>query len=108
MSEIATGPIKYAVVNITAAASNVIIAAVASRKIRILGWSLVSLLANTLTWEDEDAVKLVGPCSLGATGDWTAPYTPAGWQETPVGKGLNLLASAADQVGGVVIYQEVK
>jgi len=106
MSSGKTGPVKYANINVSAATSNEIVAAVAEKQIRVLGMFVYAASAVTVTVEDEDGTDLIGPTALGDSGSgWVLPPHELGHQEAPTGKALHLLLSAAVQVGGCVIYQ---
>ena len=102
-----TGPLKFANVDESAAASTAIIAAVTGKKIRILGLVLVAAGAVDVTIEDEDGGNLIGLMSLAANGSVVLPVSGVGYQETPAGKALHLLLGGAVQVGGSIDYQEI-
>jgi len=102
------GPIKYANIDENTAASNAIVALVASRGIRILAFCAIAAADVTVTLEDEDGANLIGPMDLPANGGVVLPFNGIGWQETPSGKALHLLLGDAVQVGGSITYQEVQ
>ena len=104
----AAGAIKFAAISESTAATNEIVAAVTSRKIRILGLFLMAADTNTLTIEDEDGNDLIGPVTVDPNGGFVLPPNGLGWQETPLTKALHLLQSAANQVGGSITYQEIQ
>jgi len=104
----ATGPIKYAVINQSAAASNEIVAAVTNRNIRIIGITLVAAGAVSVTIEDEDGVDLIGLIALAANQHYVLPVHGLGYQQTARGKALHMLLGGAVQVGGSITYQEAE
>jgi len=104
----AAGAIKHANVNENTAASNSIVAAVTDRSIRILSIALIAASDVTVTLEDEDGTDLIGPMAIPGNGGFVLPFNVGGWQQTPEGKALHLLLSAANQVGGSITYQEIK
>lgn len=109
MASGATGPVKYAVVNTSTAASNEIVAAVSGKKLRILGLVLLSAGAVDITIEDEDGTDLIGLLPVAAADSaLVLPVCELGYQETPAGKALHMLLSGAVQTGGSVVYQEIE
>lgn len=105
----AAGPVHYANVNENTAASNEIVAAVAGKRIRILGGLLVAAGAVTATIEDEDGNDLIGPCSMINGTPIPLAALGLGYQETAaVNKALHLLLSAGTQVGGSITYQLIQ
>jgi hypothetical protein len=95
-------------VDVNTAASNVLVAAQGTgKKIRVLYFFLVSVTANTITFEDTDGTNLTGAMALGANGGISGTAAPWGIFETPANKGLNLLLTGATQVGGILHYQVI-
>jgi len=90
--------------NKSAIADNEVVAAVSGKKIRVLGWQLVVVTANTLTWKS-DAVAISSAYPLQA-GVWE-PLLPFQQYETVAGEALNLALSGATQVIGDVWYELV-
>lgn len=77
------------------------------RELWVLAFLFTSTAENSIALEDEDGNVLVGPCPTAATGGIVAPYNPVGWCRVPAGKDLYMDNSAADSVGGVVVYAYV-
>lgn len=103
----ATGGVRHAVINESAAASTEIVAAVAGKKLRVLSLFLIAAAAVNATIEDEDGTDLIGLIPLGDNGGFVLNHNPCGWQEAPAGKALHLLLGGAIQVGGCITYQEI-
>lgn len=95
---------KYAPIEASAAESNVIVAAVAGHKIRVLHFSFVVVAAVTATWEDSDGTNLTGGLPCFVNGGMADQAGGLGLFETGAGKGLNLLLSDAVAVGGALTY----
>ena len=103
----ANGPIKFAAISETTAASNEIVAAVTGKRIRILGIVLSAADAVTATIEDEDGNDLIGPLDITADAPIVLPVSGIGYQQTPATKALHLLLGGAVAVGGCITYQEI-
>ncbi len=106
--------VKYAVVNATASGDNTVIAAVAGKKLRVVGYSTASAGTVTVKWKSGASVDLSGPMPMVAAGSgqgvlgsgtYMAEY---GVLETDVGLALVLNLSAAVVVGGHLVYREVQ
>lgn len=99
---------KYAVINDSSSGDNTIIAAVASRKIRVLAAVLVAAGDVTVRFESgASGTALTGVMDLTTNSGFTLPYNPAGWFETAVNTLLNIELSAAVAVAGSITYIEV-
>lgn len=99
---------KYAIIDAAASGDNTLVAAVASKKIRVLAALLVSTGAVTTRFEDgPGGTARSGQMSLVANSGFTLPFNPAGWLETSVNTLLNLELSAAVSVDGMLVYTEV-
>ena len=94
----------FVAVNTSAAADNaIVVAPVSSLRIVVLGFSLVSTGANTVTWLT-NAVGISGPVDLGALGVWGVGTGIAPVLACAAGQALNLRLSAATKVAGFVVY----
>ncbi len=100
---------QYAVIAAAGAGDNTLVAAVATKKIRVLSAVLVaSGGANIVRFESDAAgTALSGLMDLGADGQLVLPLNGFGWLETVAGELLNLELSAATLVAGVLVYEEV-
>lgn len=103
--------VKNAIVEISAASgAQQIVAGVSGKKIRLLGFFLVSDTAVTATFQDDEAtpVKLTGGMPLAATGGVGYAAPTGTWiGETTAAADLDLNLGAAATVGGTVVYVEV-
>jgi hypothetical protein len=95
--------VAFAVISCAAIADNQIVAANATRKIRVLAYHLHSTSANILTWKSATTAKS-GAMALPANGQLQPSYCPFGLFETAVNQALNLACSAATQVSGAITY----
>lgn len=99
---------KYAVIDDATSGNNTIVAAVGSRKIRVLSAFMIS--AGTVNARFESAAggtAMSGQMNLIANSGFVLPFNPAGWFETGVNVLLNLELSAAISVDGSITYIEV-
>ncbi len=97
--------LQYASVDAAVSGDNTLVAAVASRKIRVLSVFLVASGAVTIRFESTaDGAKLTGQMSAGANGNITMPFNPEGWFETVAGELLNMELGGATSVDGCLTY----
>ena len=94
--------ILFAVINI--ASDSEIVAAVAGRKIRVLGYALVGAAAETVTFES-DGTAISGVMSFGANGGISyAGGFGAPAFETAAGESLDIDLGATASVDGHLTY----
>jgi hypothetical protein len=102
--------IKRAVINASSSGDNTVVAAVASKKIKVIGALLVASGDVDVRFEDgAGGSALTGVMSLAADGNgFVLPQAFPGfhWFETSVNTLLNLELSAAVQVSGCLVYYE--
>lgn len=99
---------KFAIIDAATSGDNTIIAAVASKKIRVLACFMVASAAVTTRFESGAAgTALTGQMNLAANGGFVLPFNPAGWFETASNTLLNLELSGATSVDGSIVYVEV-
>jgi hypothetical protein len=104
---------KFANISAASSGDNTLVAAVTSKKIRILSLFLMSAgTVNAYIRDDSGTpVNLMGDATnkfvLEATAGFVLPFSPIGWQETTSGEGLQLNLSAAIAVVGSIAYVEV-
>ena len=99
---------KFARINGSTSGDNTLVAAVASKKIRVLSLSIIA--AGTVTVNFQTAVAgayLAGPYPLIANTGMVLPFSPYGHFETVAGDLLNMELNAAIAVGGQLVYVEV-
>lgn len=113
--------VKSAIIEATVGAGSVnttIVAAVAGKKIRVLGYVLVVGAAGMKPkwFSAAGGTAKIGALPLGANGGVSAPVVDSdlsnprgvgGWFETVAGEALVLNTQAAGDVGGHVLYQEI-
>ncbi len=98
---------KFAVINRnTTGNGTAVVAAVTSKKIRVLRFSFVHAGAVTVKWQS-GTTDISGPMVFDAAGGMVEPFSPYGICETASGLALNLNLSAAVQVGGTLQYVEI-
>lgn len=108
----AVGPVKFARFTVNAAAANEIVAAVANKKIRVLGMVIANNAAAAdvvVTVQDDTSspVIMIGPMLLPAGNNIVMPTNGIGYGETSKGKALDLLSDGTEVVAGCVAYQLV-
>lgn len=99
---------KYAKIDAATSGDNTLVAAVASRKIRVL--ALFVITAGTVTVRFESGAggtPLTGQMELTAQSGFVLPFSPVGWFETASNTLLNLELSAAISADGCLVYIEV-
>lgn len=94
----------------TAASGNTtIVAAVTSRIIRVYSVTLISAGSVIVKFQDgTGGTDLTGPLTLSTSTGFAPGWNPVGHFQTSSGTLLNINLSAAIQVGGWLIYGEIK
>lgn len=103
---------KFAKGNIAASQTDSsIVAAVASKKIRVLcAYAVAGGTATNLTFNSKPAGAGTAISALlanGANGGEILPFSPVGWFETVAGEGLTVTTAAGSTTGLGVVYVEV-
>ena len=99
---------KYAAVTASASGATTVIAAVASKKLRILGGFLVCTSAVTVKFQSHTTTATAtGTMPFGVNGGIAIPFSPVGWFETVAGEALDISLGGAVAVGGEIVYVEV-
>lgn len=100
---------KFAAIAASSSGNNTIVAAVTSKKIRVLAYNLIGNGAvNAKFQTGAGGTDLTGLKYIAAAGGGIcAPYCSVGWFETASGALLNLNLSGAVAVGGEIVYVEV-
>lgn len=99
---------KFAAIAASTSGNNTLVAAVTSKKIRVLAIELMANAAvNGKFQTGADGTDITGLHYLAANGGFVLPFNPIGWFETAAGALLNLNLSAAIAVGGSLVYIEV-
>lgn len=97
----------FAKIDAASAGDNTLVAADATKKIRVLSLFLVNGHTATQTVRFESAAggtALTGQMILGANGGFVLPYNPNGWFETAANELLNLELAGATTVDGSLSY----
>lgn len=99
---------KFAAIDAATSGNNTLVAAVSSKKIRVLALFLVSAGTVNARFESgADGTALSGQMNLVANSGFVLPYNPVGWFETASNTLLNLELSAAISCDGSLTYVEV-
>lgn len=99
---------KFAIIDAATSGDNTLVAAVTSKKIRVLSLVMVASGAVNVRFESgASGTALSGQMNLAANGGFTLPFNPLGWFETASGTLLNLELSGATSVDGMLTYVEV-
>lgn len=99
---------KFAIIDAATSGDNTLVAAVASKKIRVIGGFLVAAgTVNTRFESGASGTALTGQSNLVANTGFVLPFNPVGWFETASNTLLNLELSAAISVDGCLVYVEV-
>lgn len=97
---------KFKMINATLLGSNIVIAAVPTKKIRVLQYSLVCQTAVSIYFE-YSGVFLTGIMAFANNGGISSPFSPVGLFETGIGFSLLINLSVVNVVGGHLVYIEV-
>lgn len=99
---------KFAVISASSSGNNTIVAAVTSKKIRVLGYVLVANGAVNVKFQSAaGGTDKTGLLYLAANGGVASNFSPVGLFETVAGELLNLNLSGAVAVGGHLVYVEI-
>lgn len=99
---------KFAKIAASSSGDNTLVAAVTSKKIRVLAYNFSCAgTVNAKFQSGAAGTDLTGLKYGVANSGIVAPFNPAGWFETAAGTLLNLNLSAATAVGGELVYIEV-
>lgn len=95
----------FAAIAASGSGNNTIVAAVTSKKIRVLALSMMASAAvNGKFQSGAGGTDISGLYYMAANGGIILPFNPAGWFETASGVLLNLNLSSANAVGGSLTY----
>ena len=101
---------KFAVISASASGNNALVAAVASKKIRVVSYNFIANGTVNAKFQSDGAgtpTDLTGLKYCIANMGISVPFSPAGYFESGSGKSLDLNLSAAIAVGGELTYVEV-
>jgi hypothetical protein len=96
---------QYAAINVSGFGDQTVVAAVATKIIKVISYTLVAAAAITVEWKSSGGTLLSGPMPLSANGGLGCGYSPVGHIETVAGEGLVLnLSVGGVTVGGHLVY----
>jgi hypothetical protein len=100
---------KFKVITASSSGATTIVAAVTSKKIRVLAWDVKVNAAVNFKWQSHvTPTDLTGLYYNAGQGDGVArAFNPVGYFETVAGEALDINLSGAVAVGGVLTYVEV-
>jgi hypothetical protein len=99
---------KFAAIAASSSGNNTLVAAVASKKIRVVAATFMSNgTVNAKFQSGAGGTDLTGLYYMVANTGGVLPYNPVGWFETAVNTLLNFNLSGAVAVGGSLTYVEV-
>lgn len=99
---------KFATITASSSGATTIVAAVTSKKIRVLSWTLVCNAAVNTKWQSHvTPTDKTGLHYFAANGGISVPFSPVGHFETVAGEALDINLSGAVAVGGSLVYVEV-
>lgn len=107
---VATGPLltpKYAALAASTSGASTAVAAVAGKKIRVLGYVIVANGAVNVKFQSHTAGDLTGLFYLVANTGVAGGYNPVGHFETVAGEALDINLSGNVAAGGHLTYLEV-
>lgn len=95
----------FSVIAASSSGANTVIAAVTSKRIRVVALLLTANGAVNAKWQSHvTPTDLTGLAYLAANGGYTLPYNPLGWFQTVSGEALDINLSGAVAVGGMITY----
>lgn len=99
---------KFAAVTASSSGDTTVVSAVATKKIRVMGYLVTGNGAVNWRWESATGGAITGLHYLASAGQGAAPvFSPVGICETVAGEALQINLSSAIAVGGWLIYCEV-
>lgn len=116
ISQLATGVVydgstgltpKFAAISASAAGENLVVAAVAGKKIRVLKYTIVTSGAVAAKFRTSSGADLTGAMALAANSGVGGAFCPVGLLETAVGDALTLNLSTGAGIAGHLTYIEV-
>jgi hypothetical protein len=97
--------IRRAAIAASTSGNNTLVAALTGLRIRVLAVGLMASAAVNVKFQDgAGGTDLTGLFYLAANGGFVLPFNEEGWFQTSSGTLLNLNLSAANAVGGSLVY----
>lgn len=107
-SAVVNREVKYAKIDAASAGDNTLVAAVASKQIRVLSLFYMASGVTTVRFESgASGTALTGQLEHIAQTGMVLPFNEDGWFETAAGQLLNMELSGAVSVDGALSYVEV-
>ena len=98
--------IGRAAISTAASGDTTLVAAVPGKKIKVIGYALVSTAANSIKFKSGAGTDLTGAMALAANGGISSPSDKNTVEfETAAGQALVINLSAATQVSGHLVYK---
>lgn len=95
----------FATVQVSSSGDNTIVSATGGKRIRVLSCCLIANAAVNVKWRTSTGpTDITGLGYFAANGGYVKPFSPVGWFQTGVGDSLILNLSAAQAVGGEIVY----
>lgn len=99
---------KYAVISASSSGNNTIVAAVTSKKIRVIAYNFIANGSVNVKFQSgAGGTDLTGLKYCTTNTGLVAGYNPVGWFETASNTLLNINLSGAVAIGGELVYVEV-
>ena len=98
---------KFATISASSSGNTTVVAAVTSKKIRVLGFGFQAAAAVDVKFRSATAGDITGAMNAGGAGGGHAQgFSPVGHFETAAGEALQINLGSAVAVGGYVVYVE--
>lgn len=98
---------SFASITASSSGATTLVAAVSSKKIRVVALSLVANAAVNVKFQSHVAGDISGLYYLAANGGMVLPASQYGWFETTAGEALDINLSGAIPVGGSLVYTTI-
>lgn len=99
---------KFATISASSSGNNTLVAAVTSKKIRVLAYNFIANgTVNAKFQSGASGTDLTGLKYCVVNSGICAPFNPVGWFETAAATLLNINLSGAVAIGGELVYVEV-
>jgi hypothetical protein len=98
---------KFATISFNSSGANTAVAAVASKRIRVLSYTLIANAAVNVKFQSSTTSDITGLLYLAANTGASVAYSPVGLFQTVAGEALSINLSGAIAVGGHLVYVEV-
>lgn len=103
---------KFAAIAAATSGANTLVAAVSTKKIRVLALFVLAGAAGNIYFTSAAAGAVIfggstNKINLAANGGFVLPFSEVGWCETVAGELLNMNASSTGPFSGGVVYVEI-